>query len=60
MDPQKIDAITKWPEPGNVKELQTFLGLCNFYAKFVKHFATIAVPLHELLRKNIAWEWSEK
>ena len=51
MDPQKIDAITRWPEPKNVKELQTFLGLCNFYAKFVRHFAHIAVPLHELLWK---------
>lgn len=60
MDPQKIDAITKWPEPENVKELQTFLGLCNFYAKFVKHFANIVAPLHELLQKNITWAWSEK
>ena len=57
MDPQKVDAITKWPEPKNVKELQTFLGLCNFYAKFVRHFATIAAPLHELLRKKVTWVW---
>ena len=48
---QKVVATTKWPEPKNVKELQMFFGLCNFYARFVKHFATIAVPLHELLQK---------
>ena len=52
MDLLKIDAITKWPVPITVKELQTFLGLCNFYAKFVRHFATIAAPLHNLLLKE--------
>ena len=44
--------ITKWPAPTTVKELQAFPGLCNFYAKFVQHFATIAAPLHNLLWKE--------
>ena len=49
--------ITKWPAPTTIKELQTFLGLCNFYAKFVRHFATIAALLHNLLRKEQPWKW---
>ena len=52
MDPQKFDLITKWPAPTKVKELQTFLGLYNFYAKFVRRFATIAAPPHKLIWKE--------
>ena len=46
MEPQKVDAISNWPTPTSKKELQTFLGLANYYAKFVRHFATLAAPLH--------------
>ena len=46
--------------PQSKKELQTFLGLCNFYAKFVHKFADIAAPLHELLRKDVEWKWSDR
>ena len=51
MDQQKIEMITKWPAPTTGKELQTFLGQCNFYAKFVKDSAAVAAPLHNLLSK---------
>ena len=60
MDPDKVDAISKWPVPQSKKELQTFLGLCNFYAKFVCKFADIAAPLHNLLRKDVEWTWSDE
>ena len=46
MEPQKVGAISNWPMPTSKKELQTFLGLANYYAKFVKHFATLEAPLH--------------
>ena len=46
MEPQKVDAISNWPTPTSKKELQTFLGLANYYAKFVRHFATLTAPLH--------------
>jgi len=43
-----------------VKDVQKFLGLANYYRWFVKDFAKIAKPLHEITRKEIKWNWEEK
>ena len=59
-DPAKVSALKTWPSPENVKDLQTFLGLCNYYAKFIPGYAHIATPLYALLRKNVPWTWSDK
>ena len=45
-----IEDVMKWPEPENVKNLQTFLGFANFYRRFVPGFAHISDPLTKLLR----------
>ena len=54
--PSKVAAIVKAPSPTNVQELRSFLGLLNYYGKFIANLATIIHPLNELLRK---WKWSE-
>lgn len=41
-----------------MNEVQQFLGLCNYYRRFVKDFAGIASPLTNLTRKNVKWKWS--
>jgi len=41
-----------WSASRNVKEVQKFLGLANYYRRFIKDFARIAVPLHMLVRKE--------
>ena len=46
----KIDAVKDWPQPRTVTELQQFLGLCNYYRRFIKGYATVAAPLTDLLR----------
>jgi hypothetical protein len=48
MDPTKVQAIVKWSPPTNVHEVCSFLGLANFYQKFIKGFLGIAVPLTNL------------
>jgi len=57
IDPSKVKGIMNWPTPTKVKEVQSFLGLVNFYRRFVKDFSKIAAPLHKLTRKNQKWEW---
>jgi len=57
VDPNKIKAILDWPVPTTVKEVQSFIGLCNYYRIFIKDFAKIARPLHKLTRKNVSFNW---
>lgn len=58
VDPDKTSAIEKFPTPQNEKELKRFLGMANYYRKFIKDFATIASPLYELTKKGVTWQWS--
>eukprot|EP01018_Ginkgo_biloba_P028411 Gb_19338 [translate_table: standard] len=46
MDPSKIEVLRDWKRPTNIHELRSFLGLANFYRKFVRGFSEIAHPLH--------------
>ena len=57
MDPDKVDAVTKWPMPTCKKEVQQFLGFCNYYRRFIEGFAKIAKLLTELTR-NSQWTWT--
>ena len=49
-DPDKIAALQQCLRPHLLRELQSFLGLCNYYSKFVKEYATLAAPLTDLLK----------
>ena len=41
-----------------MQELPSFLGLVNYYGRFISNLATVARPLNILLRKNCQWKWS--
>lgn len=56
--PNKVKAIVEAPTPNNVTQLQSFLGLVNYYRNFVPSASTILNPLYELLKKNVKWDWS--
>lgn len=56
----KIAKIKDWPEPKNVSEVRSFLGLTGYYRRFVKEYARIAGPLTELTRKEVAYEWTQE
>ena len=57
--PDKIEAITKWKTPTNVKEVRVFLGICGFYQRFIKNYAKVAAPLTELLKNTTAWRMGD-
>jgi len=59
-DPEKIRAVTEWPVPNSVTEVRSYLGLASYYRKFVKDFAEIAAPLHELTKKNAKFVWTDE
>jgi len=59
VDPQKIEATTKWPRPKNLMEVRSFLGLAGCYRRFVQNFLKITTPLTNLTRKVTKYEWTD-
>ena len=55
----KVEAIVRAPAPKNVTELRSFLGLVNYYGKFLQNLATTLSPLYSLLQKNKRWSWGQ-
>ena len=51
-DPTKIKEVADWPEPHDRREVQQFLGFCNFYWRFIPGFAKVAKLLMELTEKK--------
>jgi len=60
MEKEKVQGVIEWPVPKGVKDVQKFLGLANYYRWFVKDFAKIVKPLHEMTRKENKWSWGER
>ena len=55
----KLKAILNAPDPTNINELHPFLGLLNYYHKFIPCLASVLGPLNELLKSNSKWSWSK-
>lgn len=58
-DPEKVEAIINYPRPKTFTELKRFIGLASWYRRFVKDFAVVAAPLHNLTKgkktKTLKW-----
>ena len=52
VDPEKVQILKYWPIPQNIHELRSFLGLDNFYQRFILSFNHIAWPLNQLIKEN--------
>ena len=60
MDSDKIKTIKEWKIPTSISDVRSFLGLANYYRRFVEGFSRRAAPLTELLKKNHPWSWSNE
>ena len=58
-DPPKVEAICNWPTPTRKQEIQRFLGLANYYRRFIKNISSIAKLLQCLTEKNNVFHWNE-
>ncbi|XP_018371852.1 PREDICTED: uncharacterized protein K02A2.6-like [Trachymyrmex cornetzi] len=56
----KMDAIDQMPRPSNISELRSFLGMINYYGRFIKNLSTILAPLHVLLQKGVVFKWTRE
>ena len=56
---EKVRATTEAPAPQNVTQLRAFLGLVNYYGKFVQQLSSTLAPLYKLLQKKTSWSWGE-
>ncbi len=60
VDPDKVEVMRNWQPPKTVKGVQSFLGFCNFYRRFVGEYGRIARPLTLLTKKGILFKWTEQ
>lgn len=58
MAANKVKAITNWPIPRKVKDIQSFLRFANFYRQFIFNYSKIVLPLNRLTQKGIDWAWT--
>lgn len=58
--PTKVLGIMKASKPQNVQQLRTFLGMANYYNKFIPNLATILNPLNKLLQRDTEFKWTKE
>ena len=56
LSPEKVCAIQDAPETRNLTKLKSFLGLFNYYSKFLSNLSSLSSPLYRLLKKGVKWE----
>ena len=56
MEEEKVDGMLSWSQPKNVKDVRKFLGLANYYRRFIKDFARVARPMDVLTQKDERWQ----
>ena len=55
MEVEKVDGVLSWPQLKNVKDVRKFLGLANYYRRFIKDFTRVARPINVLTQKDEKW-----
>lgn len=60
-DPRKVQLVADWPSPlPNIKAVEQFLGLANYFRKYIRGFGAVTAPLTKLRRKNVPFIWTQQ
>lgn len=59
-DPKKVECINKFPRPKNVKQVQSFLGVCNYYRRYINNYAGLAKCLYNICKKDQPFNWTNE
>ena len=59
VDPGKVEAVMSWERPKSVFEIRSFLGLAEYYKRFIKDFSWLAAPMMRLTRKEVQFVWDD-
>ncbi|CAA0829054.1 Uncharacterized mitochondrial protein AtMg00860, partial [Striga hermonthica] len=60
VDPSKVATVQNWSTPKNPSEVHSFLSLAGYYRRFIEGFSKIALPLSQLTRKSVKFEWTNQ
>ena len=60
VDPQKIETVTTWARPNDVSQLRSFLGLSNYFRRFIQGYSILVIPLTHLTKKDVMYIWTEQ
>lgn len=58
LDTKRIQQIHDYPRPRRIRDIRAFLGLINYYHRFIKDYAKKTYPLLKLVKKNVSWKWT--
>lgn len=59
-DGRNIESVVDFPTPRSVRDVQSFLGLCSYFRRFIKDFSILAQPLYNLVRRNVNFQFGEE
>ena len=57
--PEKVEVIQNFPKPKNIRHLQSFLGICNYYRKFQQNYSELTAKFQHLLSSKNKWKWGK-
>ena len=60
IDPKRIEQIQKWPAHSSMSELRSFLGLLNYFRKYIQGYANLTADMYQLLKKDVPYVWTAK
>ena len=60
VNPKKIEVVQTWPQPTDATQIRQFLGLTNYFRKFIQGYSSLTSPLHTLTHKNTPFAWTDQ